>query len=151
MDKTDYAQRIETLMKERHWDAKTMAKRIGVSSVAVTKMFAGGKFGVTALFNAAQVFNVSPYWLHTGEGPRGTWAAFVGGTMPSATPAAAGGGISQKAAALAMMYDDIKLDEDSKALIFRRATAALLDFELPPGSPKSGQPDAADAVKKSSV
>lgn len=150
MDKSDYASRFEVLMKERGWDAKTTATRIGFSSVAMTKMFAGGRFNVDNLFRAAQVFNVSPFWLHTGKGQRGTWAAFVGGTMPGAASLPASGAISQKAASLAMMYDDLKMDEDAKAVIFRRATAALLGFELPPDNPKSAAPDVSESLKKSS-
>ena len=140
MEKTDYALRLESLMKERHWDASTTAKRLRISSVAIHKVLEKrGKFGVESLFSAARIFNVSAYWLHTGEGERGSWVQSGGSAGLKSTEAQAQGdhALSQKALALGLMYDTAPEDEAVRAMLFRRASAALLGFETPSSNPKS--------------
>ena len=151
MEKTDYGRRFEMLMQDRKINAKEMARRIGVTPVAVTKMFKGGMFGVDALFSAARLFNVSAYWLHTGEGPRGTWPQFA-----SAQPAAelveqAARPLSLSAMTLGMLYDTSPQDENMRAVIFRRATAALLGHAQPEGTPQSGALSPPGSPKKLDV
>jgi transcriptional regulator with XRE-family HTH domain len=146
-------ERIEGLMAEsgRMWDRPQLASKSGISYQGVKKLLDGGGISVDTLFTMAKVFNVSPYWLYTGDGERGTWLQAVGSTVAKLPDVAADHPLSQKAVALGLMYDTSDPDEAVRSQLFRRASAALLGFEHPASSLKSAAPGPAETPKKSAV
>ena len=150
MEKTEYSQRVMQLMTERHWDASATAKRLKISSVAMHKVLErGGRFGVDTLFAAAELFNVSPYWLHTGVGTRGQWAGPVDNKTSALGGADLAGGYkpSDDALQLSRFYDTLPRDEELRRTVWRRVSSILLQLDHPSSTLQSDQPDLADAPK----
>ena len=152
MEKTDYSQRLTQLMAEKHWEAADVARRLKVSSVAVHKVLEkGGNFGVDTLFAAAKLFNVSPYWLHTGEGARGHWR----GPIEPGAQSLVGGGVdadgayrpSDDALQLGRFYDTLPRDEELRRSVWRRASSILLRLDHSSDTPQSAPPDPVDVPK----
>ena len=152
MDKTEYSQRVTQLMAERHWDASATAKRLKISSVAMHKVLErGGRFGVDTLFAAAELFNVSPYWLHTGEGARGHWR----GPIEPVTQSLVGGSVdadgayrpSDDALQLGRFYDTLPRDEELRRSVWRRASSILLRLDHSSDTPQSAPPGPVDVPK----
>lgn len=150
-DKTAYSERIETLLAERKWDRTLAARKLGITYPGLTKVLdKGGEFGVDNLFKAAQVFDVNPYWLHTGEGERGHW-------MPSARPApvpdkqAAEVGLSDQAMTLGRLLDSTCGDDVlAKTEAMRQAAFAVLQAQSGSPAPRH-QPASTDQARKPSA
>lgn len=69
MDKTDYRDRLQTLMDKAGMDRTRLAAALGISYQAVRKVFENNaKFGVMNNLRAAEYFCVSSDWLATGKG-----------------------------------------------------------------------------------
>ena len=153
MDKTEYSQRVTQLMAERHWDASATAKRLKISSVAMHKVLErGGRFGVDTLFAAAELFNVSPYWLHTGVGARGQWAGAVDAKAPAAGAEPQGAyRPSDDALQLSRFYDTLPRDEELRRTVWRRVSSILLRLDHPSDTPQSAAPGLADVPKISNA
>lgn len=66
----EYADRLAWAMKNAPMDTTTLAKKLGVSYQAVKRVLEGKSAAFTAPNHAraAQLLNVSPDWLATGEG-----------------------------------------------------------------------------------
>lgn len=135
----------------RMWDRPQLATKSGISYQGIKKLLEGGGVSVDTLFTMARVFNVSPYWLYTGDGERSTWLQAVGGTVAKLPEVAADHPLSQKAVALGLMYDTADPDTAVRAQLFRQASAVLLGFEHPSSSLKSAAPGPAETAKKSSA
>jgi transcriptional regulator with XRE-family HTH domain len=66
-----YADRLRPLMDEQKMDKQALADALGVSYQSVRKVLElGGSFGSKNNLRAAELFNVNPTWLASGEGEK---------------------------------------------------------------------------------